>query len=124
MKFVMHRNRTIVSTSGHAIEFVKGELTHVPPAMYEEVMAAGAVPEEELDLEPKSPDEVVEPMDPKTRQAAIFAAFEKVTLRGQREDFTAAGSPHAKVLSQVLGWTIQNKERDAVWTAFKTQEDK
>lgn len=123
MKFVMHRNRTICSTSGHAIEFKKGELTHVPPAMYEEVMAAGAVPEEELDLEPKAGDEVVEPMEPKARQAAIFAAFEKITLRGQREDFTASGAPHAKALSNILGWTIQNKERDAVWTAFKTREE-
>ena len=122
MKFVMQRNRTISSTSGHAIEFKKGEPTHVPPSMYEEVMAAGAVPEEELDLEPKTADEIVEPMEPGARQAAIFAAFEKITLRGQREDFTASGAPHAKALSNILGWTIQNKERDTVWTAFKTRD--
>jgi hypothetical protein len=121
MKFVMHRNRTIVSTCGHAVEFVKGELTHVPPSMYEEVMSAGAVPETELDLEPKAGDEVVEPTDPTARQQAIFEAFETVTLRGKREDFTAAGSPHAKVLSTILGWTVQNKERDTAWTAFKTK---
>lgn len=123
MKFVMQRNRTIVSTSGHAIEFKKGELVHVPPAMYEEVMAAGAIPEEELDLDPKTNPEAPEPTDPSVRQSAIFEAFETVTLRGKREDFTAAGAPHAKVLSQILGWTVQNKERDAAWTAFKTKDN-
>jgi len=122
MKFVMHRNRTIVSTSGHAIEFVKGELTHVPPSMYEEVMAAGAVPEEELDLDPKTNPEIVEPTDPSVRQQAIMEAMETVTLRGKREDFTAAGAPHAKVLSTIVGWTVHNKERDTAWVAFKTKE--
>lgn len=123
MKFVMHRNRTIVSTSGHAIEFVKGELTHVPPAMYEQVMAAGGVPEEEIDLDPPKEGEVIEPADPVTRQKEIFKAMEKVTLRGKREEFTASGAPHAKVLSTELGWTVQNKERDQAWTAFQTREN-
>jgi hypothetical protein len=123
MKFVMHRNRTIVSTSGHAVEFVKGELTHVPPAMYEQVMAAGAVPEEELDLDPKEEGKVEEPTDPATRQKALFAAMEKVTLRGKREEFTASGAPHAKVLSNELGWTVSNKERDTAWAAFQTREN-
>lgn len=123
MKFVMHRNRTIVSTSGHAIEFIKGELVHVPPSMYEEVMAAGAVPEEELDLDPKTNPEVMEPQDPTTRQKAIFGAMETISLRGKREDFTAAGSPHAKVISEILGWTVHNKERDTAWVAFKNQND-
>lgn len=123
MKFVMHRNRTIVSTSGHAIEFVKGELTHVPPAMYEQVMAAGAVPEEELDLDPVPEGTVEEPTDPTARQKQIFAAMEKVTLRGKRDEFTASGAPHAKVLSTELGWTVSNKERDSAWTAFQTREN-
>ena len=123
MKFVMHRNRTIVSTSGHAVEFAKGELTHVPPAMYEQVMAAGAVPEEELDLDPKVEGAIEEPSDPSVRRKDIFAAMEKVTLRGKRDEFTASGAPHAKVLSNELGWTVSNKERDQAWAAFQTRDD-
>ena len=123
MRFVMHRNRTIVSTSGHAIEFKKGELTHVPPAMYEQVMASGAVPEEELE-EPKEGELVQEPeVGSNARRDAVYAAFEKLTLRGQREDFTASGAPHAKSLSNVLGWRIENKERDTLWTAFKIKDN-
>lgn len=122
MKFTMHRNRTIVSTSGLSVEFVKGEPTHVPPAMYAEVIAAGGVPEEEIDLDPPSSPGASEPTDPVARQKAIYTAFETITLRGRREDFTAAGAPHAKALSQILGWTIQNKERDQAWVNFKTKE--
>lgn len=123
MKFVLNRNRVIASVCGLSVEFVKGEPTHVPPAMYAEVVAAGGVSEEEIDLEPKGNDEAAEPVDPTVRQADIFKAFETITLRGRREDFTAAGAPHAKAVSTVLGWTLQNKERDTAWTAFKTKED-
>ncbi len=124
MKFVLHRNRTIVSTSGHAIEFVKGELTHVPPSMYEEVMAAGGVPESELDLDPKTNPEVDEPQDPTARQAAMFEAFEKIVLRGKRDDFDASGSPHIKVLSEMLGWEkIHTKERNTAWAAFQNKSE-
>ena len=40
MRFKMHRNRTISSTCGLSIEFVKDQLHLVPPAMYAEVIAA------------------------------------------------------------------------------------
>jgi hypothetical protein len=123
MKFVLNRSRVMASTCGLAVEFVKGEPTHVPPAMYAEVIAAGGVSEEEIDLEPKGADANAEPVDPTVRQADIFKAFETITLRGRREDFTASGAPHAKAMSTILGWTLQNKERDTAWTAFKTKED-
>lgn len=122
MKFVMHRNRTIASLSGLSIEFKKGELTHVPPCMYDEVLAAGGVPETEI-AEPDPGEGPVEPTDPVARQKAIFAAMETITLRGAREDFTAAGAPHAKALTKHLGWNVDNKERDKAWLAFKTKED-
>lgn len=123
MKFVMHRNRTISSTLGHSIQFVKGEPTHVPPALYNEVMAAGGIPEEELNLDEADSNAVVEPSDPSARQQSLFEAMESVILSGKRDDFTAAGAPHAKVLSTILGWTVQNKERDAAWAAFKTKDN-
>lgn len=119
MKFVMQRNRTIASTSGHAVQFVKGEPTYVPPPMYAEVMAAGAIPEEEIDLDPPQAGASVEPTDPITRRKAVFDAFEKILLRAQREDFAASGAPHAKAASLLLGWTLGNKERDTLWTEFR-----
>lgn len=123
MKFVLHRDRTIASTFGHAIEFKKGVLTEVPPLMHAEVLAAGGVPESELDLEPKKPEAVTEPTDPNERKKAVFAMFEKVVLRNKRDDFTAGGAPHGKVLALELGWTLPNKERDLLWVAY-AQRDK
>jgi hypothetical protein len=120
MKFTMHRDRVVTSTMGHAIEFKKGEPTHVPPSMHKEVLAAGGVPENEL--EDDTPKGVKEPLDPAERATAIQAVIEELVELGRREDFTAAGSPHAKVISTKLGWTVDNKERDLVWASMKREE--
>lgn len=121
MKFVMHRDRVIASTSGHAVSFKKGVPTHVPPGMHQDVIAAGGVPEGEIEApESKMP---VEPTDPAERAKLIAEALEQITLRGKREDFTAAGAPHAKVVSDMLGFTVNNKERDAAWVAFQAKDD-
>jgi hypothetical protein len=118
MNFVMMRDRTIASVHGHAVEFKKGVATHVPPVMYDEVMAAGAVPEEELpEEEPKAND--AEPTDPSERKALVMAAIEQIALKNSREDFTASGAPHGKALAAVLGFRVDNKERDLLWAEFQ-----
>ena len=119
MKFVMHRNYILASVYGHSIRFVKGEPTHVPPECYKEAIAAGAIPEEEVELDPPKLDAKPEPVDPESRKKAVFEAFDAIALRGKREDFTAGGSPRDKVLEQELGWKITNKERDMLWVEFQ-----
>ena len=114
MNFILHRNRTVASTCGLSIEFKKGVPTLVPPAMFNDVIAIGAVPEEELnesDLPPKpaSPEQLAE------REAAMFKAFDVIVKRASRDDFTAGGVPHNTVLGRELGWSVQAKERDAAW---------
>lgn len=121
-RFMLPRNRTIASTCGLSIEFKKNELTLVPPAMFAEVIAAGGVPENELTEEdlPKatnSPDALAE------RKKAMFAAFEDIVARNVREEFTAGGMPHNKVLSEKLGWSVNAKERDAAWVEFTANKD-
>jgi hypothetical protein len=122
MKFMLNRNRTISSLCGISIEFKKGELHLVPPAMYAEVIAAGGVPEselsdDELPAQPATPEALAE------REKAIFAAFEKIMLRADRMEFTAGGMPHNAVLSREVGWTVQAKERDAAWVKFTAGKD-
>jgi hypothetical protein len=121
MKFVMLRDRTVVSTLGHAIEFKKSVPTFVPPALYAEVLAQGGVPEEELPEEDAS--KVVEPAEPHVRSEKIQAAIAALVERGKREDFTANGSPHPKALSTELGWPVASKERDAEWARFQADQD-
>lgn len=117
MKFIMNRNRTVPSILGHTIEFIKGVPVHVPPELWAEVQAAGAIPEDELPEEEKVATR--EPSDPVARKAAIFDAFTQIKLRNKREDFAATGVPHAKTLIAHMGFEIDNKERDMLWNEFK-----
>jgi hypothetical protein len=121
-KFMMHRNRTVSSTCGISIEFKKGELHLVPPAMFEEVLAKGGVPESELEEDdlPKSktsPEAIAE------RRDAIFKAFKVIILRNDRSDFTAGGAPHVSVLARETGWSVDARERDTLWTEYPSLED-
>lgn len=118
MKFVMHRDRTYASVLGHAVEFKKGVATHVPPELYAEVQAIGAVPEEEIPVSAKAAA-TKEPGDAHTRREEIFTAFEMLALRNERGDFTAGGAPKDQVLESVLGWKLSAKERDMLWAEFK-----
>ncbi|MDQ8046831.1 MAG: hypothetical protein REI11_19665 [Patulibacter sp.] len=114
MKFTMMRDRVVASTFGHAVGFKKGVATHVPPSMYEEVQAAGAIPEDELP-EPtsKSPE-----LTSEDRKLLLQAALEDIVKRNDSKDFTAGGMPHVKVVSEKAGFSVDADERDAAWAAF------
>lgn len=120
MNFVMHRNRTVSTARGHIIEFKKGEPTYVPPECYEDVIAVGATPEEELPDEPVA--ENAEPTDPGAREKAIFEAFEKLVTRNGREDFAASGAPNGKALNNILGFAVDSKERLTLWNKFQSEK--
>lgn len=116
MLFVMQRDRVVGGTSGHFINFKKGEPVFVPKEMWAEVQGFGAVPQGDL-----PEDEVVKvapPLDATEREAAYFAAFEKLIERNERGDFTASGLPNAKMLENFLDFTVVNKERDIMWDKY------
>lgn len=116
MKFVMHRNHVVASLSGHVIRFTKGEPTHVPSEAHKEVIAAGGVPEGEIEYdEGKKPDAP----EGKEREDLIRMAMEDMVVSNVREEFTAGGFPHTKKLSEKVGFTVNNKERDSIWNALK-----
>lgn len=121
MQFIMRRDRTVVSALGHAIEFKKGEPTHVPPALHREVLDAGAEPvdgdSEEIRADAPKPNSN-EPTEPAEREKQILEAMELLATENKRENFTAAGLPHAKALASVLGWSPADKERDILWAKF------
>ena len=119
MKFVLHRNRTIASAMGISIAFEKGVPAQVPPQMYAEVIAAGAVPEEELSDDELKNEKTNGPADADERKLALFDVFEKIVLRNVREEFTAGGAPHGAVLVKELGWPVAAKERDIAWQEFR-----
>lgn len=120
MNFIMPRDRTVATTKGHVIGFKKGVPTFVPYSCYDEVQAAGGVPEDEL------PDDAAKAaQDPQgaERDGLIAMVLEEVILKNNPKDFTAAGMPHVKVLETKLGFNIDASERDAAWTKFNAVKD-
>lgn len=117
MKFVMHRDKTISSTCGLSMEFKKGVPVFVPPPLYAEVIAVGGVPEEPLPDDP-APVASAAPQNSTERDKRLADAFDVIVKRNRREDFTAAGMPHAAVLSTEAGWTLSAKERDLAWVKY------
>lgn len=122
MKYVAPRKMLVVSVSGRSVEFEKGVPTFAPPQMHKELIERGIVPAEAMPDEPE-PVGVKEPTIMEEREAALFAAFEKISLRGKRTDFTAVGVPHNAVLVKELGWNDLNaKERDAAWAKWQLEK--
>lgn len=118
MLYISPRTQTVSSTSGRSVEFVKGEPTFCPPQMHAELIAKGIVPADPVD-EPEITDtDPKEPVLPEEREAALFKVFDALTLRGNREDFTAQGAPHLAVLKKELGWAVDAKLRDPAWNAW------
>lgn len=117
MKFVLNRNKMLVSTLGHTIEFVKGVSTHVPKELWAAAQAIGAVPEDELPEE-KVPQSK-EPLDPAEREEMILTAMKMLVEENKRESFTGTGLPQVNALTAVMGFKIDNKERDKLWTKLQ-----
>ena len=119
MKFTLHRNAVIATKTGRAIEFVKGVATHVPPQCWPDVQAAGAIPEDEL----PEPEQIL-PATPQGEDRAqkIIDAINAMVIRNEREDFTASGAPHCAVLSRVVGFNVDVRERDDIWQKMRNEE--
>lgn len=122
MKFKLPRSRVIASTCGLSVAFEKGVYQLVPPAMYAEVIAAGGVSEDEMP-EDEAPAPAPTPESAAERQAAIFKAFKAMSLKNERTDFTAGGSPHVGAVSALTGFQVDAKERDTSWIKFQQTKD-
>jgi hypothetical protein len=121
MKFVMQKDKVVGSILGHFVSFKKGVPTEVPREMWAEVQAVGAIPESPL---PDDEDvEVKAVHDPEERKNMLFQAFETMKERNKRGDFSASGLPNAKILSNLVGFDVGNKERDDVWAKYMAKTD-
>lgn len=117
-KYISHRDITVSSLCGRSMEFKKGVAALAPPEMHAELLAMGIMPEDGLEDDAAKPVST-EPSLAHEREVAMFTVFEKLVLRGHRNDFMASGAPHGAVLAKELGWEpIQGKERDAAWAKW------
>lgn len=122
MKFVLNRNYKLRSTSGHMLDITKGEPFDAAALLANELIAIGA---ECLDgkvdvLGEEKPEKI--PLSPADREAAILTAMTMMAEENSRNDFTAQGLPNVKKIEAIVGFDIDTKERDALWTKFKTAE--
>lgn len=116
--FTLHRNFVLRTTKGHTISFVKGEKAWVPPVCVPDAVAIGAVSvDEAVDVLGDEQTPSVQ-LSPDERQSKLFEAFETMLMRTERTDFTASGLPHTKKLTEMVGFDVTNRERDAAWQAY------
>jgi len=121
--FMPHKTVLMRSTTGHMINFTKGEVVWVPDSCIQNAMAVGAQPTEPaVVLEsvevPNTPPPAPVLLTPEQKQKAFFDAFEKLLLRSARGDFTASGLPHIKQLEPMIGFPVSPPERDDYWTKY------
>lgn len=115
----LNRNHTMVTTKGHVIAFVKDEPTFVPPTVFQDAIAIGAIPHDGSDPDVlKAELQEAAPMTLEEREAAIMGTFEGLIERNERETFTAAGHPHFKAVSDLVGFKVQGKEVNVVWQKY------
>lgn len=120
MEFTLNRDHTVSSTTGHTIKFVKDEPTYVPREMRSAVMAIGAIAVK--DAKDVIVEEVKKGAEPETedeRDALVFKAFATMMKRSKRGDFTAAGTPHAGALKDVLGFAVDAAVIKDLWIKFQ-----
>jgi hypothetical protein len=117
--FILNRNYTLRSLSGHIINFKKGTPTFVPPMIEREAVQIGAEPlEGKIDaLEP----EVIEPLalTADERRKRVFVAFEQIMEGNEREAFTAQGVPTKSAIESLTGVMLTTKERQELWNQYR-----
>lgn len=119
--FTLHRTFILRTTKGHSIHFEKGKATWVPPICHEDVVAIGAVPQEDVDVLPPENTPKSE-LTPEQREAKLFDAFEILLARNDRGDFTASNQPHIKKLQPIVDFEVSIPERDEAWRKYRVQK--
>lgn len=121
--FSLHRTHTLSTTTGHILNFKKGEATWVPDCCVPNAVAIGAIPSLPLDAEldplPAEPVAAPIPLSLEERQAKYFEAFEKIIQRARRDDFLASGLPHIKKVEDLSGLQVSAAERDEMWQKYQ-----
>lgn len=121
-EYVLNRTHALASIHGRVINFEKNVPVWVPPECEKEALQIGAEPVDgPKDILPPEKEEAPV-LSGEERKAKIFDAFKLLESRHERGDFTAQGVPANKALDRILGFNIENKERDAMWREYKTGE--
>lgn len=115
-----------VVAHGHIIDYPgrtgeKMHYVHTPKEVVQAALAMGMEPRDEI---PEEEDKVVSkrPDTADAVQSQVFDAFEMLVGAGERESFTAAGTPHAEAVSNVVGWAVSKAEVGDLWVKFQSRD--
>lgn len=122
IEMIALRNVTLRTLSGYCVKFKKNEPAMVPMNCVEEAMAIGAVPVEPKDIEPEEPKFTPEPVGLE-REEAIMTAMDMLVEENARNKFTAGGKPTRAAMRDALGFEIDNREINQMWSKYKNTEE-
>lgn len=117
LTFSMPRDFTLTAL-GHVVNFKKDTPVSLPVMLHDHAIAAGAVPSGALP-EKTAAASKAEPVDPELRKKAVFEAFKTIVARDERTDFNAGKKPHTHAIQAITGWSIDSRERDELWDAYR-----
>lgn len=120
---VTNRDVTLTTTLGHSIAFKKGVPVYVPPIIYAQALAIGAVPEDGSSPEMhevKRPNAA--PTDVAVKESDIKRVLHDLIARNERGDFTAAGLPAVDAVVRELGYRVTAKEIAGVWQQINDEK--
>lgn len=119
-EFVLNRTY-VLDCPGHKVRFEKGIPTYVPPAMIKAAVAIGAeCVEGPQDVLGEEEPEVV-PLTPEEKAALMFAAFEKLIQRNERDDFGGDGRPSMDALKKLIEFSFTKKEVGVWFQRYREQ---
>lgn len=119
----LNRDYNLQSLLGHRVVFEKDVPTPVPPALFREAVAIGAVRAdgEAPDIQDEKKDQA-EPSTLEERESKIKEAIELIVADNNRDDFTAAGAPSQEAVTRIVGFKVQTKEIKPIWAAFQAAQ--
>lgn len=119
---ILSRNYTLASLAGRVITFNKNEPTWVPPEVVKEALLIGAEgAEHKIDIlgVETAPEQQISQAD---REVLIESAFDTITGRDIRGDFTGQGVPSVAIIGGIVGFEVSRAELDPLWTDYKAKK--
>lgn len=121
-QMVLKRNYVLRSTTGHSISFEKDVPVGVPPPLVPKAMEIGAelvegTKKEEYLPDEKSPTKGAPQGD--ERETSVFEVFRQLSEQNDSANFTAAGKPKFKVVSQMVGFRVDAVEVSDLWNKYQ-----
>ncbi len=123
VEVISTRNLTLATTKGHVVRFYKGIAKAIPKTILEDAMAVGIMPTDDKYLPNEAGDSILgEVARGSERVRQIREVVEALIERNQRGDFAASGLPSLVVVSDALGYKVEQAEVSRVWASIREEK--